>query len=267
MGSPHIKTAYLVAAVLLTLLTSYPVLAVAAEPDLSGLAFTQRPGSHVPLDTVFTDQAGNATTLRMALGGRPAVLQLGYFACPALCGLSRDDTLAALAASGLRAGGDYSFVFVAIDPAETPHEAAAALRLDAASHPVPGNSAALSYLTGPSAALASAVGFPSRWDAVLKQFLHPSGIVVLTADGTVSSYLLGIGYAPADMRAALVQAGRGVVAAPAANPILLLCFHYDSTTGRYTLAVMKVLRLLGGVTVVAVAGTILWLRWGERRRA
>ena len=174
------------------------------------------------------------------------MLQLGYFKCPALCGVSRDDTLAALAESGLRAGTDYSFVFAAIDPAETPQDAATALRSDTARHPVPGDPGALRYLTGPSATLAAAVGFPSRYDTMLKQFLHPSGIVVLTPDGVVSSYLLGVGYAAADMRAAVVQARQGVVAPAVANPILLLCFHFDSTTGRYTLAVMKVLRLFRG---------------------
>ena len=171
----------------------------------------------------------------------------------------------ALAESGLRSGTDYRFIFVAIDPAETPLAAAAALAADQAHHPLPGDPAATQYLTGPATALASAVGFPSRYDTMLKQFLHPSGIIVLTPDGVVSSYLLGIGYTAQDMRAAVVQAGQRVVAPPDANPILLLCFHYDSTTGRYTLAVMKVLRLFAGLTVVAAVGTVVYLRRAERR--
>lgn len=244
---------------------SLPIRAQAAAPDPSGLAFQQRQGNRVPLDAVFTDQTGAPTTFGSAMGGHPTVLQLGYFACPALCGLSRDDTLAALAGSGLRLGDDYRFTFVAIDPAETPREAAAALASDLAHHPVPGDPAAFGYLTGPATALAASVGFPSRYDTMLKQFLHPSGIIVLTPDGVVSSYLMGIGYTPQDLRAAIVQAGQRVVAPPEPNPILLMCFHYDSTTGRYTLSIMKVLRLFAGLTVVAAVGIVVYLRRSERR--
>ena len=240
-------------------------LARAAAPDPSGLAFVQRPGNQIPLEAAFMDQSGAATTLGAAMDGRPTVLQFGYFACPALCGLSRDDILAALAGSGLQPGTDYRFVFIAIDPAETPRDAAAALTSDQTRHPLPGNPTASQYLTGPAAAVAAAAGFPSRYDTLLKQFLHPSGVVVLTPDGVVSSYLLGIGYAAQDMRAAVLQAGQRVVAPPKPNPILLLCFQYDSTTGRYTLAIMKVLRLFAALTLIATIGTVLYLRRSERR--
>ena len=241
--------------------------ALAAAPDPSGLAFQQRQGAQAPLDALFTDQSGAATTVRAALGGRPTVLQLGYFGCPALCGVSRDDTLAALAESGLRAGTDYSFVFVAIDPSETPADAATAAAADQARHPVPGDQSAVHYLIGPATSLAGAVGFPSRWDTMLKQFLHPSGIIVLTPDGVVASYLLGVGYSGQAMHDALLQARQGLVAPADPNPILLLCFHYDSTTGRYTFAIMKALRVFAALTVVAAVGTVAWLRRIERRRA
>ena len=123
----------------------------------------------------------------------------------------------------------------------------------------------LHYLTGPPASLAAieaALGFRARYDAAFKQFLHPAGLAVLTPSGAVSSYLLGVGYTGGDLRAAVLRAGHGGVA-QAALPILLLCFHFDSTTGRYTLAVEKVLRLGAGVTVLTIAGLLAVL---HRRR-
>ena len=262
-GGPGLKAVLSALAILVGM--SLPRPAPAAAPDPSGLAFQQRQGNQVPLGATFTDQSGASTTFGATIGSRPTVLQLGYFSCPALCGLSRDDTLAALAGSGLRLGDDYRFTFVAIDSAETPRDAAAALAVDLSNHPVPGDPAAFHYLTGSATALAAAVGFPSRYDTMLKQFLHPSGIIVLTPDGVVSSYLMGIGYASQDLRAAIVQAGQRMVAPPEANPILLMCFHYDSTTGRYTLSIMKVLRLFAGLTVVAAVSTVVYLRRAERR--
>ncbi len=106
--------------------------------------------------------------------------------------------------------------------------------------------------------MAQAVGFRSRWDADLQQFLHPTGMVVLTPAGTVSSYALGVGYPAADLRGALLRARDGAVAA-AASPVLLLCFHFDPTTGRYTLAVLKLLQLAAGLTVLTIGGVLLAL--------
>ena len=71
----------------------------------------------------------------------------------------------------------------------------------------------------------------------------------------MSSYLLGVGYQPADVRLGVTRAESGSIAA-AALPVLLLCYHYDPTTGRYTLAIMKLLRLAAGITVVTIAGTL-----------
>jgi protein SCO1/2 len=109
-----------------------------------------------------------------------------------------------------------------------------------------------------------AVGYYSRYDTALKQFIHPAGIVVLTPRGVVSGYVLGIGYQPGDLRAAVIRASSGGVE-QAVQPVLLLCFHFDPTTGRYSLAIMKLLRLTGLLTVLTVLGVLLVLRRRERQ--
>ena len=229
----------------------------AAAPDVSGIAFVQHPGAAVPLDGGFLDHAGAPVTLRHLLGGKPAVLLLGYFHCPSLCGVVRDDALNALAHTGLDTPGEYSVLDLSIDPREGPADAAAA-RTDAlARYAVPGANKGWHFLTGDASAVADAVGFRSRWDAGLQQFLHPTGMVVLTPAGTVSSYALGVGYPAADLRGALLRARNGAVAA-AASPVLLLCFHFDPTTGRYTLEILKLLQLAGGLTVATILG-MLWV--------
>ena len=49
------------------------------------------------------------------------------------------------------------------------------------------------------------------WDEGLKQFAHPTGIIVLTPDGRIARYLFGIDYGPRDLRLALVDASAGKV--------------------------------------------------------
>lgn len=239
----------------------------ADPPDLSDIGYRQRQGAAVPLETRFTNQDGEAITLGEAVGGRPTLLALGYYTCPSLCGLVRDDLFAALAATGLRAPRDYRVVFISIDPAEHAADAARAFADDLRRYPTPGAEVGWQFLTGTPAAIAmvaQAVGYRSRFDTSLKQFIHPTGIVVLTPGGLVSSYVLGVGYGAGDLRAAVMRAGAGGIER-AAQPILLLCFHYDPVTGRYSLAILKLLKLTGVLTVLTLVGLIGLLRWQERR--
>jgi protein SCO1/2 len=255
-------------AILLAL--SLPVLTAAAPPpDLGEFAYRQRLGNQLPLDTAFRDETGRTTTLRNFLGGKPTVLALVYFHCPNLCGIVRTDLFDALARSGMAAGRDYTLIALSIDPSETVADAQEAKEDDLSRYPLQGGQQASHFLTGSAGsvqAIANAVGFRDRFDPGLKQFLHPAGIVFTTASGVVSSYLLGVGYEPGDVRLGVTRANLGSIAT-AALPVLLLCFHYDPQTGRYTLAIVKLLRLAGLITVVTIAGTLFLAFRRERGRA
>jgi protein SCO1/2 len=240
--------------------------AAAATPNLSDFAFYQQPGSQVPMDAPLRDATGHAGRLRDEIAGRPAILVLGYLHCPNLCGLVRDDVFHALSQSRLRPD-QYSLLVLSIDPAETSADAASAKRQDLARYAIPGADPAWHYLTGPASSLhqiADAVGFRYRYDPQLKQFLHPAGLVFLNATGHVSSYLLGVGYSPGDLARGVTRANNGGIER-AATPVLLLCFHFDPTTGRYTLAITKVLQLAGLLTLLTL-GALIGLAFRREHR-
>jgi protein SCO1 len=242
-------------------------LARAAPPDITGLGYTQRLGVDLPLDARLVAQDGQARTLKTLLNGKPTLLVLGYFACPSLCGLIRNDVFSALANTTLQTPRDYSMIFLSIDAAETPRDAAEAFGRDLAQNPIDGAAEGWHFVTADAPTISrveEAVGYHSRYDTSLKQFLHPVGVVVLTPSGRVSSYLLGTSFQPAGLQAAVGQARDGSIG-QRASPILLLCFHYDPTTGRYTLAIMKVLRLMGIMAVLTVGGLMLLLHRQGRR--
>ena len=236
----------------------------AKAPELDDILFDQRPGASIPENAVLHREDGSPTSLRAAIGDRPTVLALGYFHCPTLCGIVRDDLLNGLAESGLRAGPDYTLLVVSIDPGETVADAAAARAGESARYPLPGEASGTHYLTGDATPIEQAVGFKARFEAETKQFLHPAGLVFLTPSGQVSGYLMGVGYKPGDLRAGITRAGAGSVE-KAALPVLLLCFHFDPQTGRYTLAVMRLLQIGGVLTVLTVTGTIVLAMKRERR--
>lgn len=235
-----------------------PISADAVAPNLAALAYHENPGAQLPLGARFRDEAGRAVQLRDLLGAGPAILALVYFHCPNLCGVVQNDLLHALDLSGLKTPADYRLIAISIDPAETTADAARAKQSDLARYPAPGADRGWHFLTGDTASIraaADAVGFADRFDPALKQFLHPTGIVFLTAGGRVSGYLLGIGYQPGDVTAGVLRARSGGIAR-AALPVLLFCFHFDATTGRYTLAVMRIVRIVGALFVLTLGALL-----------
>jgi protein SCO1/2 len=239
--------------------------AVVASP-LAAFAFQQRPGNQVPLNAMLRDTGGQPVSFGGLIAGQPVILALGYFHCPTLCGVVRANLMDALSHASV-APARYSLVVLSIDPAETPTDALDAERKDAAQAGLTSPPATWHYLTGSADQLSlveNAVGFHTRFDPQLLQFLHPTGLVILTARGTVSSYLLGVDYRPGDLGLALTRARTGGVE-KAALPILLLCFHYDPSTGRYSLAIVKVLEIGCVLTVLTVGGLIGATLLRERR--
>jgi len=220
----------------------------------------QHPGAAIPADPVLRDETGQVVRFGSLFRGVPVILDLGYFHCPTLCGVVRADLMNSIGASGLRAGRDYVLAAVSIDPSETVHDAAAAKSKDLASREG-GAEPDWHYLTGAVGVvsrISAAVGFHAEYDPRLRQFMHPTGLVILNGEGRVSSYLLGVGYSGGDLRTAVIRARNGGIAR-AALPVLLLCFHFDQATGHYTLAIMKLLRLFGVLTVLTLIGLFVIL--------
>lgn len=256
---------------LMLLLVAAPAGAAApavAPPDLGGLEWQPHPGAAMPAVALHTSD-GRVATLAGLAAGRPAIVDLNYYKCPTLCGLARDSLLAALSASSLLAGQDYVLVALSIDPAETPAVAAEAKAIDVQHYPAPGAADGWVYATGDAASVAAisgAIGFPSRWDEGLKQFLHPTGVTLVGGDGRLSGYVFGVGYTPEALASAVAAARDGAIL-PAPSPILLLCYHFDPVTGQYSLAVMKVVRLAAAGVVLGIGVLLLRLRARRSRPA
>ena len=88
--------------------------------------------------------------------------------------------------------------------------------------------------------------------------------MVATPDGRLSRYFYGIEYGPRDLRLALIEAADRKIGSPV-DQLLLACFHYDPKSGKYSLAIMRLVQTAGILTVVAIGLTILMLRRRDRR--
>jgi protein SCO1/2 len=215
-------------------LTSAPLEAAVDPASFQKLAFRQHPGAELPLGAVIADASGRKVTLASALGGKPSVLVLEYLRCKNLCSLVLSGAVRAIASAGLTPGRDLNLVAISIDPRDSAADAAAAEASYA--RRLPKSSAAsggVRFFTaspGEVRRIASAIGFPYRFDQQSGQFLHPAGFVVTTAQGRISRYMLGLSPGAAELKRAVAEAGRDQVQPPA-HPLLCLCFGYDPDEG------------------------------------
>jgi protein SCO1 len=164
----------------------------------------------------------------------------------------------------LTMGKDYDVIAVSFDPTEKP-KLAADKKENYVREYGRNNAAADSwhFLTGDEAQikqLTQTVGFHYKYDPDSKQYIHPSGLTVLTPAGKISRYFFGIDYEPRDLRLAIDEAGQGKTGSLTEH-ILLYCYHYDAASGKYGLAIMSGLRVFGAVFVIGmVGGIVLMLR-------
>lgn len=252
MRTTHVIVAALVAATAAGPATAAGNRSTIQPADFSSLGFTQHPGAKVPLAVEFRDEQNRPVRLGDYVNGHPVILVLEYLHCPDLCGLVLGNLAQALQAVPQKIGRDVDVVAISIDPRETPADARAA---HAKYAPRFAATRDWHFLTGQAAdikAVADAVGFRYRYDPSIRQYAHPAGVTILSADGRVSRYILGLDYRPLDLRLGLAEASAGQVSSPAAQ-ILLLCYCYDPQTGRYSLAVSRLLQGAGLLTVLAIA--------------
>ena len=131
-----------------------------------------------------------------------------------------------------------------------------------------GGEGAWHFLTGDEAnikRLADAVGFHYLWDEQTQQYAHASGIMIATPDGKLARYFYGVEYAPRDLRLGLIEASQNKIGTPV-DTLMLYCYHYDPSTGKYGAVVMNIMRVAGVMTLLLIGGMLLVLRKIGRRR-
>ena len=223
----------------------------------------------LPLDAQFKDENGRDVTLAHYFGGeRPVVLAFVYYSCPMLCTQVMNGVSRAVKVLPFTPGKDFDVVFISFDPRDKPVTAAAKKTALMNYWSLQNQSGAWHFLTGEEPEIkkvTSAAGFFYLWDDKTQQYAHLSGVLVLTPDGRLSRYFYGVEYSPKELRLALVESGEGRVGS-VVDELLLYCYHYDPSQGRYGVIVMNLVRLGGVLTVLAIGGFILLMRRQERQQ-
>ena len=179
--------------------------------------------------------------------------------------------LKAINAISLKMGEEYDIINVSFDHLETPKLAAAKKdsyvrqclrgkgRADKNWHFLTGEKEAIEALT-------AAAGYSYEYMPEKDEYAHSSAIMILTPDGKLSKYFYGIEFSARDLRLALVDASEKRIGTPV-DTILLWCMHYDPTTGKYGVSVIRAVRAGGVITVAAMLSFIIVTVRKERAKA
>jgi protein SCO1/2 len=235
---------------------------------LKEVKFDQHLGVQLSLDTEFRDESGKTVKLREYFGKRPIVFALVYHECPMLCNVVLNNMVSSLRSLEFTPGVEYDVLTISIAPHETSALASAKRRgfvtkfqrMETLNH--------WHFLTGDEPnirKIADEVGFNYAYDPKSGQYAHASGIMILTPEGKVSRYFYGVDYPTRDLRFGIMEASEEKIGSPIAQ-VLLMCFHYDPTTGKYSLAVMRILQACGLVTVIGLGMSIVTMLRRDRRQ-
>ncbi|HEY8551461.1 MAG TPA: SCO family protein [Vicinamibacterales bacterium] len=229
----------------------------------------QKMDAQIPLDLPFRDETGREVTLREYFGReRPVILAPVYYECPMLCTQVLNGLVSALGVITLDPGRDFDVVALSFNPKETPGLARDKKANYMARFDRPGTEGGFHFLTGEESSIApvlDAVGFRYAYDPAIGQYAHPATVIVLTPDGRVSKYFLGIEYSPRDLRFGLVEASQGHIGTAIERAVITWCYHYDPASGTYGLLTMRLVQAGGILTILGLC--VFWYVMWRREHA
>lgn len=240
---------------------------------LNKVTIAQRLNAQLPLSATFVDENGKTVALGDYFGKRPAIFALVYYNCPILCSEELKGLAGALEMVNFTPGKDFDVIVISIDPSEGPVLAKSQKARYLKYYGRPETADGWHFLTGQKPAIdavSDAAGFgyvkmPGP-DGKLNQFAHASSIEIVTPQGKLAQYYLGVEYSPKDIRLGLVEASHNKIGSTV-DEILTYCYHYDPQLNRHSLVVARVVQLGGVITVLGLGGFMGVMFNDDRKKA
>ena len=239
-------------------------------PRLQGVEVEEHLETSVPKALSFVDDEGRTVLYdEVVRGALPTILTMNYSDCPMLCSLQINALMASMKQLDLTLGKDYRIVTVSLNPKETAAKAhdtkakymAVYSRPEA---PVDG----WRFLTGSEGnirAVARSLGIAYNYNEKRDEYVHPAVFLIATPGGLISRYFYGLEFHPKTLRLSLIEASEGKIGS-SIDRLVLYCFHYDATEGRYAPVAMNIMRVSGSAGALALGGLLTGLWRSEIRR-
>ena len=215
------------------------------------VGFEEKQGQYVDLGVKLVNESGDTVLLKDIIN-KPTILNLVYFQCAGTCSPLMWGISKFIDGVDLQLGKDYEVITVSFDPSER-----IKLGIDKkASYlsTMTKKEEAKSWLFFVSdsvnlAKLTKSVGF--NYQKVNDQFVHPTGLIALAADGKIIRYLRGIDFLPFDIKITMVEAAKGKIG-PSINRLLAVCYGYDSKGNQFVFNVTRVSAIVISFIIVII---------------
>ena len=203
------------------------------------VGFEEKQGQFADLNVKLINEAGETVLLKDIID-KPTILNLVYFRCPGTCSPLMWGVSKFIDEVDLKLGTDYEVVTISFDYTERidlgiqkkANYISAMKKKDAANY--------WQFFVSDSnsiARLTQSVGF--NYKKVNNEFVHPTGLIALAADGKITRYLRGIEFLPFEIKITMVEAADGKIG-PSINRVLAVCYSYDENSNKFVFNVTRV---------------------------
>ena len=235
--------------------------------EIVDMKVVEKNGNLINLDLQFKNERGDIVTLKdyFAKSDKPVFLTIIYYRCPTLCNFHLNGISKVFKALDWSVGNEFEFVAISMDPNETPELAAKkkeAYVMDYIKDNPKRSGDGWHFLTGQETQikeLADSLGFKYKWNAPIKQWIHPAVAYIITPEGKISRYLHGIEFGDRDLKLSLMDAANGKIGS-FMDKFALFCFQFDPNKNKYTLYAYNLMRIGGAITAILMA-VFLFMFW------
>jgi protein SCO1/2 len=232
-------------------------------PLTASIGIDQNFDAQVPMNAKFLDQHGNTVSMKDVMKGKPAILLPMFFGCNGVCRLEVEDLFKTLEKDQkIQPGRDFELILLSINPTENPEFAKSKLDRIYSVYSIPGEDIGVHGLVGDMKQIRSvtdAVGFRFTYKPATQQINHPAGLIFLDKTGVVRGYMYGAQYPTEILVKNLEAATVGEVAIKKPEIILMGCVMVDPVTGKRTLVIENVMKVIGTLFALTLGGCILFM--------
>lgn len=227
------------------------------------IGIDQKLGGKVPLQLEFLDESGKTVKLGDFFSeGKPVIFVPAYYRCRLICNRVLDGMFDGLKRidSKFRPSDHFEVVVLSMDPTENAENARNKKESMLSALGRRRSVGGWHFLTGSESNIKQvmdSVGYRYTYDEKRSEYLHATGVMILTPEGIVSRYLMGIRYMPTDLELSLVESSQNNIGT-LADQIKLLCYSYDPQSGQYTLLVIRLVQAGALATIFSICFFWFW---------
>jgi len=229
------------------------------EPEVE-VGIVEHLGDTIPLNTWFLDENNDTVSLK-DLVDKPTIFSFVYFDCPGICSPLMSGIEEVVDRVDMKLGKDYEVVTISFNTKDTPIKAREKKR-NFSSKFKNDDQKNWHFLTGNQEnidAITQAVGFKYMPQGV--DFAHPGALIMVSPEGKITRYLLGITFNQFDVKLAIIEAQEGIER-PTINRILKYCFSYDPASKGYR---VQVTRIVATIMLIIAIPFLIFLIVRNRR--